>query len=119
MNDWYILDGRTPIKADTMTAAKWLADAQNKTVARNINDGVCVSTVFLGLDHRMREGEEPMLFESLVFGGPNDGEMARYCTYDAAESGHAELCARLLLRDYAPVTLEHKPTAGGDSPGQY
>lgn len=52
---------------------------------------VRVSTVFLGLDHRYFSSGPPILFESLVFGGPLDGDMYRYCTWDEAAVGHAML----------------------------
>lgn len=55
----------------------------------DINDKCYVSTVFLGLDHNYFGGE-PILFETMIFGGPLDGEQWRYHTYDQAERGHSE-----------------------------
>lgn len=51
-----------------------------------------MSTVFLGLDHNF-SGGEPILFETMIFGGPLDGEQRRYHTYDQAERGHTEAVA--------------------------
>ena len=48
---------------------------------------VQVSTVWLGLDHRFGEGP-PIIFETMVFGGVDDGEMERYCTEAEARAGH-------------------------------
>ena len=48
---------------------------------------VQVSTVWLGLDHRFGEGP-PIIFETMVFGGPHDGELERYCTEAEARLGH-------------------------------
>ena len=54
--------------------------------------GACrVSTVFLGVDHSFHDEGPPLLFESMVFGGPLDQEQRRYSTWDEAEAGHAEL----------------------------
>lgn len=46
-----------------------------------------VSTVFLGLDHQYGSGP-PLLFETLVFGGDQDGLMERCSTWDEAEKQH-------------------------------
>lgn len=49
---------------------------------------VKVSTVFLGLDHSFRESGNPDLFETMIFGGPNDCYTERYETIEEAEAGH-------------------------------
>jgi len=51
-----------------------------------------VSTVFLGLDHGW-DGRLAV-FETLVFGGKNDGDMRRYSTYDEAKVGHEDMVKR-------------------------
>lgn len=52
---------------------------------------VNVSTVWLGLDHRhlITEGSRPLVFETMIFGGPLGGEMWRYSTEEEALAGHA------------------------------
>jgi len=59
-------------------------------VARDTDEvrGVCVSTVFLGLDHNLGR-DVPLLFETMVFGGEHDQYQERYSTYLAALAGHA------------------------------
>ena len=47
-----------------------------------------VSTVFLALDHRYSGDGPPILFETMVFGGPCDGLQERYCTLQEAQEGH-------------------------------
>lgn len=61
------------------------------------NKTICVSTVFLGLDHNwsMQENAKPILFETLVFGGVLDGEMDRYFTKEEALLGHQNMCQRV------------------------
>ena len=54
---------------------------------------VRVSTVFLGLDHNWTPGQRPLVFETLVFGGPADGMMERYSTWEEAEAGHEVIVA--------------------------
>jgi hypothetical protein len=55
-----------------------------------VGDGfhILVSTVFLGLDHGWGDDEDPLLFETMVFGGPNDQDCIRYTTWAEAERGH-------------------------------
>jgi len=94
MSDWprhYILSGRLPLAVDLMTWAMWFQTADRKIGDDRIGK-VRISTVFLGLDHNFR-GDEPVLFETMIFGGPLNGEMWRYCTYDQAERGHTEAVA--------------------------
>jgi hypothetical protein len=53
---------------------------------------ISVSTVFLHIDHAWESDEEPILFETLVFGGQHDGYMQRYSTWEQAEEGHKQVC---------------------------
>jgi len=49
----------------------------DRIVAKTDIDGeVEVSTVFLGLDHAVWDGP-PMLFETMIFGGPHDNSQWR------------------------------------------
>lgn len=91
----YILEGHEPVACtDLITWAQWFETADRTVVRTIVNEAkrVGVSTVFLGLDHNFGEEGAPVLFESLVIGGALDGHMRRYCTWDEAEKGHAELC---------------------------
>jgi hypothetical protein len=47
-----------------------------------------VSTVFLMLDHNWSGRGDPILFETMIFGGPLDGQQARYSTWAEASEGH-------------------------------
>lgn len=53
-----------------------------------------MSTVFLGIDHAF-SGGLPVLWETIVFGGPLDGEMDRYTSRADALAGHQVMCARV------------------------
>jgi hypothetical protein len=105
----YILLGHLPVAVDLMTWAKWFETFANRRVAETVIDetpravtrgiterrtvmvpSVRVSTVFLGLDHGFGVSD-PVLFESMVFGGPLDETQRRYCTWDEASRGHDEL----------------------------
>jgi hypothetical protein len=57
-----------------------------------------VSTVWLGLDHQFLGGP-PLIFETMIFGGPHDRECTRYCTEADAIAGHAATVAALQRGD--------------------
>lgn len=97
MAERYRLEGkRAVLEPDLMTWAAWFETADRR-VARDEIGGCVVSTVFLGLDHRFGPGL-PILFETLVFGAPDDFveiDGRRYSTWAAAEAGHREFVERL------------------------
>lgn len=66
-----------------------------------ITDEIRVSTVWLGLDHNLArviyEDSEPHIFETMVFGGPMDGECRRYSSAEEAEKGHYEVVEEVKL----------------------
>lgn len=60
-----------------------------------IHGGIWVSTVWIGFDVGGPSCLDPLgspsIFESMVFGGPLDHEIRRYCTAYNARVGHADL----------------------------
>lgn len=94
MTDKYILNGKTPVPChDLLAWASWFETA-DRTVAQETIGESKVSTVFLGLDHAFG-GAAPVLFETMVFGGPLSDETDRYSTWDEAESGHKKMVERV------------------------
>lgn len=97
MRDWYTLDSRgNPVKSDI--GSGFTLSPEERTVAASKFDDATLSTVFLQLDHSFGS-VNPILYESLWFGGPFDGEMRRYCTKEEAIQGHNDM-----LLDYAEKT---------------
>lgn len=96
MSPYWILDADgEPMPTDVRTWARWF-DTADRTVAQDCDEApgapaVRVSTVFLGLDHQFGDGP-PVLWETLVFGGPLDGEQQRYTSRAAAIAGHQQIC---------------------------
>ena len=90
---FYILNAAGAPQAvhDVRTWGAWLETA-DRLVAQDQFGDVVVSTVFLGLDHRVGADGPPVLWETLIFGGPLDGEQRRYTSRADAEAGHTELC---------------------------
>lgn len=90
MHLYYRLDeNHNPIPCDFWELIAFNSDPENKIVKRDEFkfDNIYVSTVFLGLNHAWRDGP-PILFETMIFGGPHDRYQERYCTWDEAVAGH-------------------------------
>jgi hypothetical protein len=87
-------DGHTPIaEPDLLTWGRWMQGADvERMVEFTGNEGQFVSTVFLGLDHNFFGGGPPLVFETMVFGGAQDGAQERYSTWAEAEAGHRAMC---------------------------
>jgi hypothetical protein len=112
---FYVLRGHEVVATDSMVdAATLMGDAEGRTVAKthlssNISKEECeVSTVFLSIDHNWTDQGPPVVFETLVFGGPMDDWMRRYTTWDEAALGHAETVelVRRALRGEKPDETE-------------
>ena len=86
MSDYYILEEHDAKPVDLITWSKWFKGCDRHLADQKIGDSR-ISTVFLGIDHAF-DGGSPVLFETMVFGGPQDGYIQRYSTWDAAMSGH-------------------------------
>ena len=92
----YILDGKkTAPEPDLIKWGKFMDNVASRVVDKTVIDGVKVSTVFLGIDHAW-DGGEPVLFETMVFGGEMDQEMVRYSTWELAELGHNKMIELVL-----------------------
>lgn len=90
MSERYVLDGHEPIpEPDLMKWAKWFEKTDRRVASTKIADDVTVSTVFLWLNHNFGRGA-PLLFETMIFGGPHADYQERYTTWDEAEAGHAK-----------------------------
>jgi hypothetical protein len=98
---YYILDENK--QAQPVHDVYVWADYQDahKRVASTRRGKVWVSTVFLGIDHQFGDGP-PLVFESMVFGGPKDQYMDRYSSYDDALMGHRRMC-RIAFPPVAPT----------------
>ena len=86
----YILENDVPkLEPDTVAWALWFQTAQRQVADDELPSGTRVSTVFLSIDHNFSGRGEPVLYETMIFGGPLDEEQWRYHTKDEALAGHA------------------------------
>ena len=108
----FILDaaaGEPVHEPDLLTWARWFEthslDRVLKTTELFPPDGRSrVSTVFLGLNHNYWGGP-PILWETMVFGGPLDLETDRYSSRAEALAGHAEMVARVIRASLKLIPL--------------
>lgn len=85
-------------------AEKLLRDLAYKRVGDDQVAGCRVSTVWLGIDHgfnMLRDKDtptddyKPIIFETMIFGGPHDKYQERYQTLEQAKKGHERIVQRL------------------------
>lgn len=104
----YILDKEgNLVPVDTLTWGFWLEEHHEQRVVRQDSiHGVRVSTVFLGLDHYYPRDapHEPVLWETMIFGGPKDRYLRRYTSLEAAKAGHIE--AMMMIEPWSKDIVE-------------
>ena len=89
--DKYILDGKKPIRVSDINVWGKFLEGKERIVAQDeINKDCHISTVFLGLDHSYGD-EDPILFETMIFGGIHDMYQERYRTWEESEKRHKQL----------------------------
>ncbi len=96
---WTLDEQNWPVYTDDVLVwGRWFEEAtktRRRVVGNEKVNGITVSTVFLGIDQSYGDGSLPILFETMVFDGPLDGEMDRYATWDEALAGHQAMVERV------------------------
>lgn len=122
----YILKDKLAIPCDDLiTWAEWFGTA-DRTVARTVIEGIVISTVFLGLDHRVGKGE-PLLFETMIFIDQEHAESIPFQRVEAndslwfnarrdtfwwdAEATHRNACAEIARRLQQSKAVTNKALA--------
>lgn len=97
----YILDasGKPVPEPDLDKWATWCEMFEHRRVANENIGGVCISTVFLGLDHNHSRQGPPILWETMAFGGHLDQAQMRCAgSREQAEAMHREMVEQVKLR---------------------
>lgn len=96
---YYILDGKNVVPVDDIRQwGRWLESEKHRHVAISQIGAYHVSTAFLGIDHSFRDGDPPLLFETMVFHAdqPRGQDMLGICercsTWAEAEKQHDDVC---------------------------
>lgn len=96
---YYRLEGKKPVPCDPSQVQIGQHVAKDRITDSKGNE-ILVSTVFLPLDHGFGYSSEPILFETMVFGGEGDGYQERYTTWDLSETGHSEILAKAKAEEW-------------------
>lgn len=99
MGDYYKLNEDHSVTECTLE--EWVEffkiRSQRQVARTELDDGVNISTVFLGIDHGW--GGRVLLFETMVFGLPGEAEIQeRYATWDEAMLGHNTMVKQVSAR---------------------
>lgn len=106
----YILKDKKIVPVDLMTWAEWFETAERHVGNDTVGD-VQVSTVFLGLNHNLFGNGEPLLFETMIFGGKHDQYQDRCSTYEQAVKMHQKALRLVQGTDLATTNSETKQEA--------
>jgi hypothetical protein len=97
MRPFYYDRGGRPIDVHRW-AELYESSNDRRVAADDLPGGVLVSTVFLGIDHNFDPAGPPLIFETMVFGGPYDQETWRYATEAQALATHRQIVAVLRVQ---------------------
>ena len=87
--NYYILENRKPVQVDNHEQWKqWLQSANREVKRTVLTSGIIVSTEFIGQAECPDEYKPPLLFETMIRGGINDGLVQQYQSWEQAEEGH-------------------------------
>jgi hypothetical protein len=105
-SNYYILVGHEPKRLDDVDAwGRWYESADRHVALTEFEDGLFISTVFLGTDHNFFSKGPPLLFETMI--GKINRETScstfeehqwRYATWNEAEAGHKAALRMVLMR---------------------
>lgn len=120
----FVLNGRVAEACpDLVRWVKFMKNTEARRISETFVGPMRVSTVFIGLDHNFCEKCPPILFETMVF-APCEPEQVfsmtitseeipdytrRYCTYEEAEAGHAEVVAQLRTHETCMINKDAVP----------
>jgi len=106
----YVISRRgNPTEAPCRGAAWFFMEHAHdrRVVAKDWVGDVEVSTVFLSINHQFSPEGPPVLWETMVFGGPDDMDCRRYASFHEAKEGHLDVLAQ--VRVSASEGLETAP----------
>jgi hypothetical protein len=91
---FYTLDAiGHPVPCNRAEWERCLADREKCIVRQNdLENGVSVSTVFIGINKRVASGA-PLLWETIISGGPHNNYETHYSSRGDALKGHASALA--------------------------
>jgi hypothetical protein len=89
--NYYILENRKPLQVHDYNEWKQWLETGNREVSRTeLPNGVIVATEFIGQAECPDKSKPPLIFETMIRGGINDGIVQQYTLWEEAEEGHAK-----------------------------
>lgn len=86
---FYLLDeNKKPYEVSLQESYKIYDDPNMKITKQDKIGDILVSTVFLGMDHSYEKQGNPILWETMIFGGEHDLYQERYSSHEDALIGH-------------------------------
>lgn len=84
-----------PVPAKNLVDLEEFRQHESFRLRTQVTPDVYVSTVFLSINHAFMPNEDPVLWETMVFGGKLGKEQERYTSQKAAEIGHEAMVTRV------------------------
>lgn len=108
---WALIDtARLAEQAERQREMGWTP--KNTIDLRMHAQRILISTVFIGIDHSFGFGA-PLLFETMVFNGPLDGDQDRFANWDQAEAGHLAMRKKVEAAIAADAVMPMDQAEGG------
>jgi hypothetical protein len=104
---FYVLNAKGEpqlVNAEARTLAAAFSDMAQRRVALTAGSSVEVSTVFLMIDHKMGWDDKPVLWETMIFGGPHSDYQTRSRTLEEAILNH-RMAVSLAFPENPPETV--------------
>ncbi len=101
MSGYYVLEGDQPVRVDGLHRwASWFFRADREVARTTLADGACITTEFVGVDHREAETRAaPLLFETRTFAPGHAAQVGRrYASWLEARAGHKDAVRRHIRR---------------------
>lgn len=89
----FVLDGKkvVPCRCLSDWGEMWTNNSKARTVAVTYANEYTVSTMFVGMESfEYDEKGNPLVFETMIFGGKHDEHCYKHGTWEDAELGHIE-----------------------------
>lgn len=98
----YILVDKEVVEPDTPTQYWDFITSRDRVLRQDRIRDSWVSTIFLGIDMRLEPEDDsdprPLVFETRIMGGPNDGFANLSRSYDDALETHHKIC-KMVVND--------------------
>src|SRR5215467_9018796 len=96
---WYYVlgPGHILVPATAQEWARFMESDERIVAQEEIAPGIGISTICLGLNHRMFGDGPPLVFETMVFREGEPAEYLRWTTWDEAMEGHRLMAEAMRL----------------------